>query len=131
MAGSVEIKRDTLKKMFENIKAEICECTNGELLIDEMIKKIDNKDLCFVEKKNEIDLLSPSITSSFFINFINLFHIDKRGQKTKIIFKSMSILDGVVEVVTLGGNKITYKEKELCVSLKPEIPLNVLMTVIN
>lgn len=108
---------------------------NEEISINDFIKKIINRDLNYVIDKKEFNLLEASLTSSFFINNIDI-EIDKELIKSKSKDFDLDLLVGIrqmnkeYELTDFNKNKIRVPIESVTVSTKESIPLELFLKVI-
>lgn len=108
---------------------------NEEISINDFVKKIINRDLNYVIDKKEFNLLEASLTSSFFINNIDI-EIDKELVKSKSKDFDLDLLVGIrqmnkeYELTDFNKNKIRVPIEAVTVSTKQSIPLELFMKVI-
>lgn len=127
----MQINKDFIITMLEDMKEEVCDNEAKCEMMDEVIKKVDNKDLCYIKKHKDINLLRPSLSSAFFIKFVDITHVDRKGRETPIIVKSLTIVDDVVTIVNINNEKIVLNERDLIVKIKKDIPFSTFLMMIN
>lgn len=124
--------QDSLIQVINGLK-KICK---EDLTLSETEKKIIGREVNIVIENDKVDLLSPTLLSSFFIRYITIDFDNKFIGKTGKYFDKDVIVgiyrvnNSVYELVDINNNKVRVPKDEINVNIK-NAPLDVLLSFIN
>lgn len=109
---------------------------NEPVTIDELAKKVINRDLNYETEDKCFDITEPSLVSSFFINNIDI-NIDKELIKSidkdfdlDLLIKIKQANAEEYELVDYNRKKIRVPLKEVSVSMKEDVPFELFMKLL-
>ena len=124
--------QDSLMQIINGLK-KICK---EDLTLSETEKKIIGREVNIVIENDKVDLLSPTLLSSFFIRYITIDFDNKFiGETGKhfdkdVIVGIYRVNNSVYELVDINNNKVRVPKDEINVNIK-NAPLYVLLSFIN
>lgn len=108
-----------------------------KVTINELAKKVINRDLNYFTEDKKFDISVPSLISGFFINNINI-EVDKKLLKNidkdfdlDLLIKINQVNSEEYELVDYNRRKIRVPIKEVSVSMKDNIPFDLFMKVLS
>ena len=116
---------DTLKKISKE-----------DLSLDEIKKRILGREINIVIENDRVDLLSPTLLSSFFIKYVTINFDSKYIRETgkefdkDLIVGIYRVNNSTYELVDINNHKVRVPKKEINVNIK-EAPLDVLLSFID
>lgn len=106
---------------------------NKKVTIDELSKKIINKNLSYQTTKKTFDLTEPSLTSAFFLNNVKVSLLCELDSTVKfdldLLVKIKQINREEYELLDYKGNKIRVNKTDIKISLKKEIDLDLFLSL--
>lgn len=109
---------------------------NEPVTIDELAKKVINRDLNYETEDKCFDITEPSLVSSFFINNIDI-NIDKELLKSinkdfdlDLLIKIKQANADEYELVDYNRRKVRVPLKEVSVSMKEDVPFELFMKLL-
>ena len=124
--------QDSLMQIIDGLK-KICK---EDLTLTEAQKKVIGREVNIVIENDKVDLLSPTLLSSFFIRYITIDFYNKFiGETGKYFDKDVivgiyRVNNSVYELVDINNNKVRVPKDEISVNIK-NAPLDVLLSFIN
>lgn len=104
--------------------------------LNELVKKIINRDLNYTLEKKEFDLSEPTLTSAFFINNMKV-ECDRELIKElnnkfdlELLFKITQVNGKEYELVDTNKNKVRVPISKVSVSMKEKIPFELFMKLL-
>lgn len=110
---------------------------NDDITINELVKKIINRDLNYTLEKKEFDLSEPTLISAFFINNIivdcdkDLLYASNKNFDLDLLFKITQVNSKEYELIDANKNKVRVNKDKVTVSMKKEIPIDLFMSVLS
>ncbi len=108
---------------------------NKQVTIDELSKKIINKNLQYITQKKEFNIEEPTLTASFFINNMSLSIRDGIIDETTefdidLLIKIRQINGNQYELVDYNKNVIRVPKEDVFITMKKEIPFELFLDII-
>lgn len=108
---------------------------NKKVTIDELSKKIINKNLQYITQKKEFNIEEPTLTASFFINNMSLSIRDGIIDETTefdidLLIKIRQINGNQYELVDYNKNVIRVPKEDVFITMKKEIPFELFLDII-
>lgn len=109
---------------------------NEPVTIDELAKKVINRDLNYETEDKCFDITEPSLVSSFFINNVDI-NVDKDLLKSidkdfdlDLLIKITQANSDEYELVDYNRRKVRVPLKEVTISMKENIPFELFMKLL-
>lgn len=109
---------------------------NELVTIDELAKKVINRDLNYETEDKCVDITEPSLVSSFFINNVDI-NVDKDLLKSidkdfdlDLLIKITQANSDEYELVDYNRRKVRVPLKEVTISMKENIPFELFMKLL-
>lgn len=109
---------------------------NEEITIDELAKKVINRDLNYETEDKCFDITEPSLVSSFFINNIDI-NVDREMLKKinknfdlDLIVKIKQVNSEEYELLDYNRQKVRVPLNEVEVSMKGSVPFELFMKLL-
>ena len=109
---------------------------NEPVTIDELAKKVINRDLNYETEDKCFDITEPSLISSFFINNVDI-DVDKKLLKElnkdfdlDLLVKITQANSEEYELIDYNRKKVRVPLKEVTISMKENIPFELFMKLL-
>ena len=105
------------------------------ITIDEICKKVTNKNLQYITKKKEFNIEEPTLASSFFINNtvieINKNLIDDTSKfDIDLVLKIIQINNDQYELTDYNGNTLVLNKEDVFIKVKDKIPMDLFLNML-
>lgn len=128
------LDHEEIKQLLVGLSKKTGIDLNDYITMSDIIKKVQNQNLCYKSSVNEINILKPTQKNAFFIKNASFDVNDKELQcidKDEIIsIKLISDKKAIVKTFD-KTKKIEYTGNNIKIKIEREIPLDVYLTLIS
>lgn len=131
------MNQNELSNIFCKIGKKLNIRGDENITIDELVKRIINKDLNYSLEKKTFDLTEPSLLSAFFINNVivdcdrEILRKSNKNFDLDLLYKINQINGDKYELIDFNRNKVKVCADDINFVIKNKIPVDLFMKILN